>query len=246
VEKSFLVYTMSRSGHHAIVNWMIKQLPGVVTHHNDCIKTIDDKIRGKKLYIYTKEGQQIINIYTFEHFDLEILDTHVLDAIVPNPVPILIVRDLLNWACSLIHKDQEFSERLYHPYKDGLPGWEKSPIEVYKGHLMELAGWTNFTTRSKEHYYIGYNKWTQDKSYRMQLAQALGMNFTDEGFKEVTTFGDASSFDGANYDGAAHQMPVLYRYKHLEQRYIDKLKSDKVLMKLVDLTKDTIGPIPWL
>jgi hypothetical protein len=226
---------------------MWKQLPGTVTHHNDSRQSvIEDTIVGNKKYICTHDGYERYDIHTFEQFDLEILDTYDIYSKVENPVPVLFVRDVMNWVSSLIKKEGEFFDRLYSPYTDGIEGFEKSIMEIYKGHLMEIAGWTNFTTRIPGAIHVGYNNWFSDVNYRRKLAQEMGFEFTDLGFKEVTTFGDASSFDGDRFNGRAHEMQVLHRYEHLDSNCVDRIRKDTVLMNLIEITKEKIGPMPWV
>jgi len=81
---------------------------------------------------------------------------------------------------------------------------------------------------------INYNKWFSDVNYRRNLAEILGLTFTDEGINDVKSYA-TSSFDKRTFDGKAQEMKVLERWKELrkskeywamiDQEMIDMSKS---------------------
>lgn len=58
-----------------------------------------------------------------------------------------------------------------------------------------------------------YNKWRTDSAYRRKIASAIGIAFTDAGFDSVPTCMGGSSFDGTAFDGRASQMATLERWR---------------------------------
>jgi hypothetical protein len=241
--KNMIVYAMSRNGHHAIINWIGKQLPYNVTFHNNCIHSIPSgEIKGTGHDVHYENGLEEAHIYSFENIDMDIVSSFGVPQMIDNPTNIIIVRDLLNWAASLTM--QLKLEYLYIPYtEDGLPGFDIPIIEIYKTHLIEIAGITNILDNKTV---IGYNQWCKDEQYRRDIADTLGMYFTDDGFLEVSTIGDGSSFDKNKFDGKANKMTTLDRYKYLSEHNMKYITKDKELMDLVKLTAHQMGPIPWL
>jgi hypothetical protein len=250
---NYIVFGMARSGHHAIVNWMGNQLPGKITHYNNCTKELEDHkfVTSSHAPIeYCNPGNSEYNMYTMEHFDLDLIDKFKMMTIVEDPTCIIILRDLLNWVASSILQINWDTRRLdvnadsiYEHSTDDQGRHYNTTIEIFKDHIREAM---NITNRLDNKLVIGYNHWTQDIKYRKYLADRLEMPFTDKGFKEVAQFGNRSSFDGNNYRYSADKMDTLYRYKHLNNDIIERIMSDKELVELSILSKDITGPIPWL
>lgn len=58
-----------------------------------------------------------------------------------------------------------------------------------------------------------YNRWAASRAYRRDLAARLGLPFTDAGIERVAACHGGSSFDGLAYDGRAAAMPVFDRWR---------------------------------
>ena len=253
MENNFIVFGMARSGHHAIVNWMCNQFPGYTIHYNNCTKELEDYkfVTSSHAPIeYHNPGDNEYNIYTMEHFDLDLVGKFKMMTIVENPTCIIILRDLLNWVASSIlqrnwnnYKLDENIKSIYEHATDDQGRHYNTTIEIFKDHIKEAL---NITNRLENKLVIGYNHWTQDAQYRKYIADRIGMNFTDDGFKDVAQFGNRSSFDGNNYRYTADKMDTLQRYKHLNNDIIERIMSDNELVELSILSEDITGPIPWL
>jgi hypothetical protein len=60
---------------------------------------------------------------------------------------------------------------------------------------------------------VNYDRWCTSREYRRDVAERLELTFTDEGFNEITAFGDGSSFDKTAYDSQASRMQTDQRWK---------------------------------
>jgi len=176
----FLIFSMKRSGQHAIINWMMAQSKGS-RHFNNCKiknKVLVTKRGGKRI-----ENGDCLTICNIEDRRINMSFEHVKY--------IVILRDPFNLVAS----------RLYTDY---------------------LKMGTKMRTRWKSHVKkaltderiidINYNEWFKDVNYRRQLADRLGLSFTDAGLNRIPKIG-GSSFDGNRYDGKAQQMDVMNRWK---------------------------------
>lgn len=47
--------------------------------------------------------------------------------------------------------------------------------------------------------FVKYNQWVKDPKYRQDLAERLGLHFTDAALDQLSIFGNGSSFDGMKY-----------------------------------------------
>jgi hypothetical protein len=220
---------------------MGKQLPGYVEHHNSCTKELEqgnlvsDTGRIEKY----NNGEDRYNIYSFEQLDMKLLRKFDVPSMVESPTNIIIIRDILNWAASLTFKVKDYNV-LWDPYVDREGRISSSMINIYKDLLIEAIDRTLYPT------VIGYNKWTTDENYRSNLAGELGMTFTDDGFEEMPSFGDGSSFSYFQYVNKASSMDTLNRWKYLPEGVITRILSDAHLLELTRSCRDLIGPIPWM
>ena len=86
-----------------------------------------------------------------------------------------------------------------------------------------------------------YNRWVENRAYRRDLAEYLGLPFTDRGFDSVAKCGGGSSFDGTAYDGRAAAMPTGERWR----RYADSGEYRSLLdPQLLQISERIFGPAP--
>lgn len=92
----------------------------------------------------------------------------------------------------------------------GLP--PRTALRVWKQHARAFLGDTPHG-RGDDFVAISYNRWTADRAYRCAIAETLGLAFTDAGRDAVSGCHGGSSFDGIGYDGRASAMPVTERWR---------------------------------
>jgi hypothetical protein len=216
------IFGLQRCGQHLIINWIIKQCKGKVLFVNN-MKIDGGPLGGwrkmyyedgvlKKLKSYDNLGA--IDYYIYNYEDISFSDVPARPFF-PAPckfVQILVIRDLFNFMASRLKimytRKRGCKIKLTHLFgrKKILKYW----IETAKEFLGE-------TKKLKNKIGINFNSFFLNKAYRKNIADKLGLDFTDEGLNEVTKFGGGSSFDSTKYDGQAQKMGVLKRYMEFEK-----------------------------
>lgn len=229
--KAFLVLSLMRTGHNTIVNWMFPQWHSVREFHHPVDgwhqKELISSHSGPSMYKNDENAD--LHIYNLEDFPLsdymkyDMWSWHQLTDVKDLKI-IIILRDPWNWAASCIRSKKHnteheeeivrigleyLSERFVPDYDDlGLVG---PRISMYREYLQQALGRKHFFGNHSV-YCINYNKWFEDKEYRMSISRDLNLNFTDERLQKVSPHGRGSSFDGQMLDGAAQSMDVNKRY----------------------------------
>lgn len=221
----YFVFGMKRSGHHAIINWILNHYDSFI-YYNNCI------IKNNKLHYTEKNGiikngtpPYEIKLLSFE--DRKNINQSSIKSIskIKKPIKnILIIRDAYNNYASRFEKKINKSNanwvKNWHNYDD---------VEIWKNYAKEFIGETNYLNAIK----INYNLWFQDIEYRKEISKNFGV-FTDKGFEEVPKFGNGSSFDYKKFDNHAQKMKVLERWKNFynDSNYYKKIVLDKEIKEL--------------
>lgn len=245
------IFGLQRCGQHLIINWLLKQCKGKVLFVNN-MKLNSGPLAGwrkmyyengvhKKLKSYDNLGNIDYLIYNYE--DISISDVSP-KPFYPKPckfTQILIVRDLFNFVASRIKLTLDGKRRGCKIKLTNTRSREKL-IRFWKETAKEFLSITN---KLKNKIGISYNSFVSDKNYRKDIANKLGLVFTDEGINEVTKFGGGSSFDSINYDGKAQKMSVMKRYVEFEKNMTyNRLVNDKEAIKYSRKIFNIIPP--WL
>jgi hypothetical protein len=82
--------------------------------------------------------------------------------------------------------------------------------------------------------FVLFNEWVESKDYRKQIAETIGLEFTDAAREQTSIFGGGSSFDGLAHLKTASQMNVNERYLQLldNPTYQKMIKSNPRAIKL--------------
>lgn len=214
---------MSRSGNHAVINWILSQATGRTCFLNCTEPKFNPFLTARPL----DDGRSIIAEYP--GFDLEaelagrfsekdllmhshedcFLGTLVRGAFEENHDAMvgpsrsrrdaLILRDPYNLFASRRHGGfGEVSETV--------------ALRIWKQHAREFLGIRRYL--KERPLLVNYNRWSTDPAYRQELAAQLGFELRDDNVHEVPAAGNGSSFDGRRYHGAASRMRTLERWKH--------------------------------
>ncbi len=214
---------MSRSGNHAIINWIWRQAEGRKcllncaeggTNPFASCRPLDDgrpwrvnygdfdiaaerrgRFSAKDLLVHSYEDTFLARVYNgaFE-------SQH--DALVGptrRRVDVLVLRDPFNL----------FASRRALAASPVTP---RAALRVWKQHAREFLGERGYLRHDR--LTISYNRWVCDRAYRAGLAARLGLGFSDSGIDAVTACAGGSSFDGLAYDGDAGRMRVFDRWRH--------------------------------
>ncbi len=245
------VLGLSRSGNHAIINWMLEQLPGRWCFLN-CVAPDSNPFRTAKPtdlgqcyrsnvpgFEPWSEGAGLhasIDHLLFSHEDCFLRSawgeraTAMQDeaiGTIRRRVDLLILRDPYN----LFASRRRFRHQL-------VP--EGAAVRIWKQHARAFLGHRTCLTRPVLP--ISYNRWREDPQYRQQLAERLDLRFTDADLDAVPACGGGSSFDGHRFQGRASEMPVHERWKHFAD---DASFWGLFDAQLRDFATRIFGPPPW-
>jgi hypothetical protein len=239
---------MSRSGNHAIINWIWQQA------------------EGRKLFLNCAEGKT----NPFEtcrplgdgrpwqaNFPLN-LDAERAGRLTP--------KDLLLHS----YEDSFLGHAFCRKAEEATPGWvgpsarrigvivlrdpfnlfasrrkagtglsARTAVMMWKQHARAALGLAR--TPMPDTAAVLYNRWVADRAYRRGLAARLGLAFTDAGLEEVPECHGGSSFDGTAYDGAASGMDLFGRWRLYAQDTDYRALFDA---DLVALSRRLFGPLP--
>lgn len=214
----YRIFAMMRSGQHPIIDWLNAQMSGHGRYindilHPDCIehhnKILCNSSQDYLLYNledrFLKSGDDEANNKVYDHSFRSAMKR------------ILIIRDPYNTFASRYARETSrinpITGEFQHPEIatcswSPLKGWTSQlAIDCWKDHAKEAID-PKFVD-----IVIKYNNWFQDVDYRKEIADKLGLNFTDEGINHVSLIGEGSSFDGVKHQNEAYKMNVLTRYK---------------------------------
>jgi hypothetical protein len=217
---------MSRSGNHAIINWMLEQLSGRWCFLN-CAEPDTNPFHTARM---TDEGRCYRS--NDPEFDLDAHcsgqlsakdcllvsheDTFLKPAFGPDAtarqlawvgqaqrrLDVIILRDPYNLFASRRRFDhQGFSDR--------------TMVRMWKQHARAFLGYRRAPAGPVLG--VSYNAWVGDRGYRAKIAGKLGLDFTDAGFHDIARCGGGSSFDGYRFDGQAGRMNLFERWQYYRE-----------------------------
>ena len=248
VNQLVYVFGLKRSGLHAVSFWLLghrhnnalinnrpAKKPGEGSPMSRTIQTSPLPILvhpGKRVEsyqggseVYTKLPAKVdllIVIFQSQHlWHIKKHESLIEGVEASNIKRVLLLRDPFNWAASYMEKSQHPDDTLIFP-------------DQWQEYADEYTGKTNYFPDAIR---INYNRWFIDKSYRQQLSEQLGFNFTDRGLEVVTSHGGGSSFDHKGFHQNAQEMKVMERWKLYEnnERYLNAFKKRP---DLVDMARE--------
>lgn len=244
------VIGMSRSGNHAILQWLIAQMKGRVCFLN-CVEgkynpfwtahEMDDgasyivnypdfdlfaemrcEWSRKDYFIYSHEDCYLRNACS-EDFARQ-HDEFVGPS--KRCVDILILRDPFNLFASRMRS-------LRHSVSMHIAR------RIWKQHAKEFLGKSRLL-RYKP-LFISFNEWSLSPEYRKGISDIIGLEFSDEKFQCITPCHGGSSFDGLLYDGQAEKMKVRERWRYYQDDPGYRSIFDD---EMFALSKEIFGHIP--
>lgn len=207
-------YSLARSGHHAIIFWMINNLGGFDESNAD-IYFINKKTG---LYFYnnvTVHNQKLLHsefsanwvIKNYEDTETEILNNNFI-----------IIRDFLNLLCSRYKK---WGKNLIWNKDKGISDIDNL-IKVWKQHVQA----------PDKNYIISYNEWVKNKQYRDDVSLKLGVNNAVDNIAYVPVLGNGSSFLGLKKETDSSAYEKRFNQIKLPDQYIEKIQKDRELLDL--------------
>jgi hypothetical protein len=206
------VFAAMRSGHHAVINWLLCHFSGPVLFRNNALggaehavyrNAGDDYVRAdaerpqpKDCYLWNLEDRTLEEVAATLRRERRRLRRGRSGRV----VRLLVVRDLPNFIASRLRAEGATIPAF--PCAD----WSG----LWASHAREYAGATSLLPGLVK---VSFNAWATDVAYRRALAERLGLEFTDAGRSQVPRIGAGSSFDLGRYDGRAEEMAVLDRWR---------------------------------
>lgn len=256
--KEFRFIGMSRSGNHAIINWVINQLPGSYVFlnctepkHNPYTSARPLSPEGKWYQTNITDfdpGEEISGNFRTKDFLLYSHEDCFLGTLNHSSFrknhdlwmgksevrkDLLVLRDPFNLFASRIK-----SGLLRGHYSHGARPISTLTLKrIYKQHVREFLGEKK---NLKNLVRVNFNSWIQFPEYREQITRQLGIPFTDKGFWEVSRVAGGSSFDGLKHSGKAYKMDLHDRWKEFadDEEYWELFDTE-----LVELTYQIFGNI---
>lgn len=263
-QHEFRILGLSRSGNHAVVNWLISQLEGKYVFlnctepkHNPFLTcrplSPDGPSYRTNLSDFDLGEEQRGNmsrkdvlIYNHEDSFLGALNSAAQKADRRRWVgnssiqkDILILRDPFNLFASRMKAGLIRGHYTHHGAK---PISIHTLRRIYKQHAREFLGEKK---NLKNKVLVNFNSWSSDREYRRQLAHQLAIPFNDTGFSEVPAVAGGSSFDGTTFAGRAHKMKLQDRWRAFEddEKYWNLF--DREIFDLAEKIFGTIEPVTF-
>ncbi len=261
VQKRELRFTgLSRSGNHAIINWVIKQL-----HGSYCFLNCTEPKHNPFSTARPLNDKGEVFETNLEQFDLQehrkgefVKKEHLLyshEDCFLGPLhhktfrnnhdswvgasekfnDVLILRDPFNLFASRIKAGLITGQHTHHGAR---PISIHTLRRIYKQHAKAFLGEKDFL---KNKLTINYNRWASSRDYRRSIATELEIPFSDNGFEEVAGVAGGSSFDGIEHSGKASTMKLHSRWENYsESEHFWDLFDEE----LVELSRRIFGDIP--
>ena len=213
---------LRRTGNHAVLNWIMSQQAGEVFHLNNVAPGTNpyrykrDNLRRyypeyfKMAAVYDQQAkgaflQRDCLIHSYEDCGLKQVTQRRFErnrslylGRSAQRLELLILRDPFNLFASRLKRGYVSTRRR-----------KTSMGDLWLEYAREFLGESQHL--GKNRVCVNYNRWFQEVDYRRQLAERLGLAFSDAGLDEVTAFGGGSSFAGTQVNGRS--LDVLNRWQ---------------------------------
>lgn len=249
------VYAMQRSGHHAVIQWMMINGRTPSAFLNDCRPGTNPYTSANtacSLIPASDLAAAQLGAFTYKSLLICSYEDVLLDAAAPTSdcdaitawvgstrrlMDVIVLRDPFNL----------FASKYYWAIRGSRWAPTMAAIEalpsLWKGYAREFLGATSYLNSSVIR--VNYNTWFRDAEYRRVLADRIDISRADEGREMVARWGPnvwGDSFDNMTYDGRATHMRVLDRWRTFkDDRVFCRLFEDE---ELLTLSREIFGVIP--
>ena len=248
------ILSMMRSGHHAVISWIIKNQPGNVYFRNDLLE-------GHELSnsILTQKKGNIKHTLDCYIFNIEDAPMSKVDRLISRnskivgfrkskrALRILILRDPFNlfasrlqWTMNLAKQKKRYKKMLMKGKPFGAKranyignvGWaDKDAVVMWKKHAKAFLKGREAFGKNIDTVCINYNEWFVSGKYRSEILTSIGIKPNSSAYMHVPRYGGGSSFgDKRKVDGNG----VLRRWEKLigDKEYIALFSGDSELISL--------------
>jgi len=243
IDELFVTLAHKRSGHHAIIDWILSQFVGDLAHNNfankgssrDLLSSCtshwasvpDDKaIERLRAVSINFENSPAVTLE-----DLKLLVWQCTEAFpcVSRLWVLIVVRDSYNNFASC-----------YQRVVAGVKSVSSWKTDIWERHAELFLRAQDISQLGIVGLPIGFNQWFSDIETRRAIATAISVDTFVRVMQRVSHFGSGSSFDGFKFDHRAADMRVLERWKYLYGESRVALR-DAMTNKTHDLNRAIFG-----
>jgi hypothetical protein len=218
--RKFYVISMMRSGHHAIIEW-------ILSHFGP--STLFNNFPFKEEYKYNESNPgEPCKIINFEDFTIEEAKENIKSLGWTDAQPIIILRDPYNL----------FASRRRASFETRREKVGEETKELWLNHAREFI---RDTQSLHNPIMISFNSWFQDALYREFIATKFNVPFIVDRSARISTFGYGSSFKKSNPTENAYELNVLERWRELQCPHYKKIAYDTEVVKMADRIFTTPG-----
>lgn len=231
LQRDILVMACKRSGHHAVMGWMLHGMPEPKYRINHVgaqnaipatkevrkgLGPIMKKVNSKDTFcvMYNVEQADLKPWSKWKLYKQRSRALGVKGEVVRKDA-ILVVRDPFNCIASAM--------------KSSVVTDARSMIPLLKMHYRQALG----DERHADCHVINFNRWFSDPGYRRLVAEQLDMPWVkpERRHASVPPSANGSSFDRRKFHGRGFEMKVLDRWRQVKEDHLGKL-VDPELRKL--------------
>lgn len=230
--QKYIIISMQRSGHHAIIFWLLENLGGYKSSiSNNCYWNDETKV-----YYYNDCNHMRYSfIENYKYLFTSFEDIYACINRNSDDKIVIILRDFINMFASRYKK---FGDKLglNNYYLQNLD----EIIKVWKQHAKTII--ENYNNNNV----IGilYNKWLLNKNYRDEICEHFGIKNQKDKIDYVPTIGEGSSFIGQKLEEKKENYLNRYKNINIPSYILIKIKYDDELIELnkilfnIDLLKE--------
>ena len=248
------IYSLRRSGTHAITNWISSHFTGNIFYANDVLNrhsnlesgfecdvlpAIDGRVRVPLDFSSSNSSDVSIAIFEDVNFGSIWEGEEKAFSGKRTNLRILVLRDPFNMLASRMALTKRKKSKFITDRMLKTNGNVPVCVSIWKSYARQFLELKK--TNSSSDIAVNYNRWAVDGSYRHEISEQLNRPFTDSEKERVPGDGFGSSFDGVRLNNNASKMKVLERWRSFEddpdfKRWIndDELQS---------LSEDIFGKI---
>lgn len=236
-KRRFLFYSLAHSGGRAVQDWFLRNFNHgkkveVSLSVNQILTNLDRNI----LFYYKSKFNKEIPSSAYESEKMQnvfydFLESEIHDNISSKDkiYQIVVLRDPLNLAASRQKLD------IYLVNQQFTDLWLKHANFCLSAIQEAQSG----ESRNVEKFFILYNRWVMDKSYRDSICQQFGVENLDK-FNQVTNLGQGSSYIGQAVEEQKENYLTRFRLLKWNSELLQSLQNNQ----LIKLTKQLFTKIP--
>jgi hypothetical protein len=240
----FHFFALRRSGHHAIINWVIWSMPGLVAFRNDRIVRENQVIKPGRVQVFRGPKQADIKgrlagpVWRVFPASKRVENSEDADdlSVANAQTTVLILRDFYNNMASRLKWERDIRSK----FRDG----DRQDTETLQQMLHAKDLWSKYARLALEQHGPAnrcclYDKWVSQPAYREGLARQLDVPGHPGAIKETATYGPGSSFEGMTGTPEAEKLIRRYEQFGEDPLFIDLCRDKEILSLNRSLFGDT-------